>query len=74
VNPARALPLVLAAAVALLAGCERPARNGTTYQGYVEGEFVYLSSSQSGTLTQLWVARGQALAAGAPAFSLEAVS
>ena len=58
---ARARSLALAAAVAavaLLAGCERRANNGTTYQGYVEGEFVYLSSSQSGTLTQLSVARG----------------
>ncbi|MCR5894937.1 secretion protein HlyD, partial [Burkholderia sp. HAN2018] len=73
-NPPRALPLATVAAIAVLAGCGRPADNGTTYQGYVEGEFVYLSSSQSGTLTQLPVARGQTLAAGAPAFSLEAVS
>ncbi|MBY4801643.1 HlyD family secretion protein [Burkholderia cepacia] len=76
-NPRRALPpatVAAVAAIAVLAGCGRPADNGTTYQGYVEGEFVYLSSSQSGTLTQLTVARGQTLAAGAPAFSLEAVS
>ena len=61
-NAPRARSLALAAAVAavaLLAGCERRANNGTTYQGYVEGEFVYLSSSQSGTLTQLSVARGR---------------
>ncbi|EMN1932194.1 HlyD family efflux transporter periplasmic adaptor subunit, partial [Burkholderia ambifaria] len=50
------------------------ADTGTTYQGYVEGEFVYLSSSQAGTLTQLSVERGQAVAAGTPVFALEAVS
>ncbi|MCA3858540.1 MAG: biotin/lipoyl-binding protein, partial [Burkholderia sp.] len=73
-NAARVLPLALAAAVALLAGCGRSTGSSATYQGYVEGEFVYLSSSQSGTLTQLPVERGQTVAAGAPAFSLDAVS
>ncbi|WP_155623302.1 HlyD family secretion protein [Burkholderia diffusa] len=73
-NVFRPLPLVLAAAVALLAGCGRPANDVATYQGYVEGEFVYLSSSQAGTLTQLSVERGQAVAAGMPVFSLEAVN
>ncbi|WP_081077017.1 HlyD family secretion protein [Burkholderia pseudomultivorans] len=73
-NAARTLPPALVAVVALLAGCGKPADRTPTYQGYVEGEFVYLSSSQSGTLTQLSVARGQTVAAGAPAFSLEAVS
>ncbi|AXK62372.1 HlyD family efflux transporter periplasmic adaptor subunit [Burkholderia sp. IDO3] len=72
-STARALPLALAA-TALLTGCGRSADTGTTYQGYVEGEFVYLSSSQAGTLTQLSVERGQAVAAGTPVFSLEAVS
>nr|WP_249185627.1 HlyD family secretion protein [Burkholderia ambifaria] len=62
------------AVAALLGGCGRPADTGPTYQGYVEGEFVYLSSSQAGTLTQLSVERGQAVAAGTPVFALEAVS
>jgi HlyD family secretion protein len=74
VSRARALPLVLAAAGVLLAACGRPADDGTAYQGYVEGEFVYLSSSQPGTLTQLSVERGQAVAAGTPVFALDAVS
>ncbi|MBP0606784.1 MULTISPECIES: HlyD family secretion protein [Burkholderia] len=73
-NAAHRWPLALGAAVALLAGCGRQTDRTPTYQGYVEGEFVYLSSSQSGTLTQLSVERGQAVAAGAPAFSLEAVN
>jgi HlyD family secretion protein len=48
-------------------------RNDNTWQGYVEGEFVYLGSSQSGKLTQLDVARGDEIAANAPAFALESV-
>jgi HlyD family secretion protein len=61
-----ALLLVLAGA----AGCSKHASD--VYQGYVEGEFVYLASSQPGQLTQLSVARGQTVAAAAPVFALEA--
>jgi HlyD family secretion protein len=41
------------------------------YQGYVEGEFVYVGASQPGRLQRLEVARGQPVAANAPLFSLE---
>lgn len=44
-----------------------------SFQGYVEGDFVYLSSSQPGQLDQIHVARGRQVAAGAPLFALEAV-
>nr|WP_198343649.1 HlyD family efflux transporter periplasmic adaptor subunit [Burkholderia ubonensis] len=71
-NAMRATSLLLAAGIAL-AACGRRADEHATYQGYVEGEFVYLSSSQSGTLTQLAVQRGQSVAANTPAFALEAV-
>ncbi|KWC53880.1 HlyD family secretion protein [Burkholderia ubonensis] len=71
-NALRATSLLLAAGIAL-AACGRRADERATYQGYVEGEFVYLSSSQSGTLTQLAVQRGQSVAANTPAFALEAV-
>lgn len=54
----------------VVAGCS--GSNGTRYQGYVEGEFVYLGSSQSGRLEQLGVARGQQVARGTPLFTLEA--
>jgi len=54
-----------------LAACSH--HDDNTYQGYVEGEFVYLGSSQSGTLTQLSVARGQTVAASEPVFALESV-
>ncbi|KUZ58911.1 secretion protein HlyD [Burkholderia ubonensis] len=71
-NAIRATSLLLAAGIAL-AACGRRADERPTYQGYVEGEFVYLSSSQSGTLAQLAVQRGQSVAANTPAFALEAV-
>jgi HlyD family secretion protein len=77
VKRARPAPLSLAACIAglSLSGCgPRPSDDGPTYQGYVEGEFVYLSSSQAGTLTELSVQRGQTVAAAAPAFALEAVN
>jgi HlyD family secretion protein len=48
-------------------------RDDNTWQGYVEGEFVYLGSSQSGKLTQLDVARGDEIAVNAPVFALESV-
>lgn len=59
--------------VALLgvASCANPSQN--LYQGYVEGEFVYLSASQSGTLTQLSVTRGQTVDAGAQMFVIDDV-
>ncbi|MGV2293549.1 HlyD family efflux transporter periplasmic adaptor subunit [Trinickia sp. YCB016] len=60
-------------AIVALAGCEQQSGTRAAYQGYVEGEFVYLSSSQSGTLTQLSVQRGQTIAENAPAFTLESV-
>jgi HlyD family secretion protein len=63
-------------AAAALTACDRNDTNRgnvATYQGYVEGEFVYMSSSQAGALTQLWVRRGQAVAADAPLFALESV-
>jgi len=60
----------LIAATSLLPGCSGSGR--TTYQGYVEGEFVYLASSQPGHLEHLAVVRGQQVAGGAPVFRLEA--
>ncbi|WP_027796778.1 HlyD family secretion protein [Paraburkholderia acidipaludis] len=65
------LPLCAAlCAAAALAGCSR--HEAPVWQGYVEGEYVYLSSSQSGTLTELDVQRGQQVATAAPVFALEA--
>lgn len=55
---------------AVVAGCS--GSSGPRYQGYVEGEFVYLASSQSGRLERLAVARGQQVDRGTPLFTLEA--
>ena len=57
----------------VLAGCGGPPAE-TTYQGYVEGEFVLVASPYGGTLETLSVARGQSVAAGAPLFALEHAS
>ncbi len=54
-----------------MAACGQRGPDTATYQGYAEGEFVYLSSSQSGALAELSVRRGQNVAAGAPLFVLE---
>lgn len=64
------IPICLLLAAAL-AACSHQDRD--TYQGYVEGEFVYLGSSQSGKLTVLSVTRGQTVKTGVSAFTLESV-
>jgi len=66
--PLRAPALVMA--VLLLGGCSRDAP--TTYQGWVEGEYVHLASAVGGRLDRLFVARGETVAARAPLFKLEA--
>jgi len=58
---------VLAAIV--LAGCDRQG-NGA-FQGYVEGEFVYVASPLGGALTHLAVARGERIEAGQLLFALD---
>lgn len=56
----------------VLVGCPRPAPSG--YQGYLEGEFVYVAAPLSGRLESLAVAKGTRVEAGAPLFALERVS
>ena len=66
----RAAGTALALTTALTGyGCTPQAE---TYQGYVEGEFVYMASSQAGQLVDLAVQRGQTVAADAVLFTLEA--
>ncbi|HEV7816467.1 MAG TPA: HlyD family efflux transporter periplasmic adaptor subunit [Janthinobacterium sp.] len=54
-----------------LFACACSRQQADTYQGYVEGEFVYMASSQAGQLSKLAVQRGQTVAANAVLFSLE---
>jgi len=67
----RVLPFAAVLAALLLAGCGESPQN--TFQGYVEGEFVYVASSQPGRLDSLAVQRGQQVTARLPLFALEAV-
>lgn len=64
---AASLLLVLAGA---LAGCSR--EGASAYQGYVEGEYVYIASPVGGRLDRLAVARGQTVEDKAALFELEA--
>ena len=53
----------------LLSACQEAAPPG--WQGYVEGEYVRVGAPLAGTLLELKVERGQAVAKGAPLFVLE---
>ncbi|HEY2779428.1 MAG TPA: HlyD family efflux transporter periplasmic adaptor subunit [Steroidobacteraceae bacterium] len=59
------------AGLILVAACSR--KPNDAFQGYVEGDFVYLASSQPGRLDRINVARGEQVSAGAPLFALESV-
>jgi len=61
-----AFALVLAFA---FAGCSQP--RADRYQGYLEGEFVYVAAPLAGRLDRLAVAKGARVDAGAPLFTLE---
>src|SRR5580765_1205747 len=57
------------AAFGALAACAH--REPQTFQGYAEGEFVYVGSPVGGRLEKLFVARGHSVEAQAPLFELE---
>ena len=59
------------AALGCLALAACTPNNDNDWQGYVEGEYVYVASSQAGRLDRLSVQRGQLAASGAPLFMLE---
>jgi HlyD family secretion protein len=70
----RAAGMLLSLAVAALAvgGCSRSASRH--WQGYLEGDFVYVSSPLAGRLDTLAVAKGARVSKGAPLFELEHAS
>jgi HlyD family secretion protein len=65
----RPLVVLLCAACAALAGCDRAPPAG--YAGYVEGDYVRVAAPIAGTLARLDVRRGDHVAAHAPLFVLE---
>jgi HlyD family secretion protein len=52
----------------MVSSCED---NTNRFQGYVEGEYIYVASPIEGRLDKLLVSRGQMIEAGAPLFALE---
>jgi len=60
---------LLVLATLALAGCARPGPAG--YQGYLEGDFVYVASPLAGRLETLAVQKGARVMAGMPLFTLE---
>jgi HlyD family secretion protein len=52
-----------------LAACSRPSASG--FQGYLEGEFVYVAAPLAGRLDTLSVTKGSRIEAAAPLFTLE---
>ena len=63
----RLAPIVLAL---LAVGCDKDVATG--YQGYVEGEYLYLAAPQAGYLKSLDAARGSRVSAGQAVFSIAA--
>jgi HlyD family secretion protein len=53
----------------MVGGCSDPPQN--RFQGYVEGEFVYIASPLAGTLQSLHVRRGDQVNTGDPLFALD---
>ncbi len=60
--------LALAAALATLAGCGKD--TAPSYQGYIEGEYLYLAAPQSGYLKSLDALRGSRVDAGQLLFAI----
>lgn len=66
----RAVPkLCLLAMLVLSAACDKAPADFLL--GYVEGDYVYMALPESGRLTEIAVARGNHVAAGAPLFTLD---
>lgn len=68
-NYSPAKTALVALAVLLLVACAP--RKPSAYQGYLEGEFVYVAAPLAGQLERLAVTRGARVESGAPLFALE---
>ncbi|HKB56201.1 MAG TPA: HlyD family efflux transporter periplasmic adaptor subunit [Lacunisphaera sp.] len=60
---------LLVTGILLALGCAR--HDSAGYQGYLEGEFVYVAAPLGGQLARLAVQKGARVEAGAPLFTLE---
>ncbi len=60
---------LLVSGILLVSGCGKPESSG--YQGYLEGEFIYVAAPLAGRLEKLTVQKGTRVEAGAPLFTLE---
>ena len=58
-----------AAAIFMMAGCKQ--KQADSYQGYIEGKFVYVASPLSGRLDHISVVRGDSVDVGRPLFKLD---
>lgn len=65
-----AVPGICGLAVLILSGCQK-SESPTRFQGYIEGEFVYVASPLGGKLETLSVSRGDMVEANAPLFALD---
>ena len=61
--------IILASSAVFFAGCSPNPSN--VFQGYIEGEYVYVAAPLGGALTNLAVARGDSVKAGQLLFELE---
>ena len=70
----RLLPVVFVCVLFALSliGCSE--KSATSFQGYAEGESLHIAAPFAGSLEQLYVARGEQVAANAPLFALEQVN
>jgi len=69
VRNSRSLGWAVLLGILLCGGCSETGEN--TFQGYVEGEFVYVASPLGGQLDVLSVRRGQTVKVGEPLFQLD---
>ena len=67
---ARHAAVLAVIAAVTLAGCDRPSEG--VYQGWVEADLVFVGPDETGRVETLAVREGDAVAAGAPLFTLDA--
>ena len=65
----RLLALLSVCVFFAISGCGK--KGAAFYQGYAEGEFVFVAAPAAGRLEKRWVQRGQDIGANAPLFALE---